>query len=68
MKAFDKCPAYCKGCVYRSSSWSGNMCQYALITGKLRGCPADENCIRKTKKPRRNGNSKRGKEITLTKY
>jgi len=25
------------------------MCQYALMTGKLRGCPADENCIRKTK-------------------
>ena len=44
-----KCPTYCKGCIYRSRSSGVTVCQYALMTGKLRGCPADENCIHKTK-------------------
>ena len=70
MQAFTKCPAYCKGCIYRTQGKTRlNMCQYAMITGQLRGCPADEHCTRKTtKKPRQDGNSKRGKEIVLIKF
>jgi hypothetical protein len=42
------CPVYCKGCIYRTPpKQADNMCEYSIITGKLRGCPAGEGCIRK---------------------
>lgn len=38
----------CKGCFYRKriDGVGPMVCQYSLMTGKLRGCPPGEGCIR----------------------
>lgn len=43
---------YCNGCVFRQhiNGQMASNCGYALITGKLRGCPAGEGCPYKTDK------------------
>lgn len=41
---------FCRGCVYRGrlqSSSTISVCNYCLLTSKLRGCPAGEGCTRK---------------------
>ncbi len=56
----------CKGCVYwrsiSSSSSTYQVCHYLLDTGNPRGCEPGERCIKRREKPRRSGNSIRGKE------
>lgn len=55
----------CKGCVYwRSISFtdSNYACHYMLDTGKPRNGPTGANCPRRKERPRRSGNSRRGKE------
>ncbi len=40
--------AYCKQCVYANRHDSINLCNYILITGKMRGCKAGVGCERRT--------------------
>ena len=47
-----KTPERCRRCRYRSSSMNSNICDYFYLTGKLRGCPIDENCKRFEEGPR----------------
>lgn len=42
-KAVIKCQ---RPCIYRSELPRVNACDYCYITGKMRGCPAGENCTR----------------------
>ena len=39
--------AYCKGCVYLGTNSMGKGCDYNYLTGKVRGCPAGNGCIRR---------------------
>ena len=42
----------CKSCRYRSGTPRDNGCDYLLLTGKARGCPAGEGCRRYEAGPR----------------
>ena len=42
------CDGYCRGCSYRSTAGSFVTCDYFLITGHARGCPAGAGCKRRT--------------------
>lgn len=46
-----QCGDGCKGCMYFNKNGANgtSCCDYAYQTGKLRGCPAGEGCIRYTK-------------------
>lgn len=46
-------PKCCKGCFYRTYLSSNvSVCDYAVVTGELRGCPPEE-CTHYMKKKRR---------------
>lgn len=36
----------CKTCIYRAAEAELGNCDYILITGHMRGCPAGDDCIR----------------------
>ena len=40
-------PAYCVGCIYRRGSRGETSCDYILMTGVRRPCPAGEGCTAK---------------------
>lgn len=42
------CDGYCRGCSYRSTAGSFVTCDYFMITGHTRGCPAGAGCTRRT--------------------
>lgn len=46
---------YCNGCIYRGNY---NICDYLLVTGELRGCPAGKGCNKRSagRKKRLNAN------------
>lgn len=44
-----KVPKSCKGCIYRCVTSGYSTCDYAWITGHIRGC-AVEDCTHKTLK------------------
>lgn len=39
--------AYCKGCIYLGTTSVGKCCDYNYLTGKARGCPGGEGCVRR---------------------
>lgn len=39
--------AYCKGCIYLGTNSMGKACDFNYITGKVRGCPAGNGCVRR---------------------
>lgn len=42
---------YCSGCCYSRRAGQYVICEYLLIEGERRGCPAGPGCTRKAKKP-----------------
>lgn len=48
-KAGGAISAYCKGCVWLARDGT-RVCDYCLITGHRRGCPAGDGCTRKEKR------------------
>lgn len=51
----------CRGCIYRAAPTSGYICDYAVITGRSRGCPI-KGCTRKETRGKRPA----GSEFTLS--
>lgn len=39
--------AWCKRCIYANTHDHVHLCNYILITGKMRGCPAGAGCERR---------------------
>ena len=58
-----KIPHNCKGCIYRDSQ-GDRTCDYLLITGKIRGCSAEE-CNHY--EPAFTGSQKRAQRVAMRK-
>lgn len=56
--------AYCKGCIYLGTTSVGKCCDYNYLTGKARGCPGGEGCVRRELGTRK----KYGLSITTAKH
>lgn len=45
---------YCKPCIYSGRQDGWNLCDYILVEGKRRGCPAGTGCVQKKTKAKIN--------------
>ena len=59
-------PIRCDTCHYRYGTGKHSMCQYILLAGVSRDCPADENCTKYINKKRKKEKGKMASKINWT--